>query len=254
MLLTVSGIQVHYEIVGDSREVKTIPPVLFLHGWGGTHQSLRPLASDLQDNCSCYLVDLPGFGRSGDPPPTWGVKEYTDALKLFIDEAGLSRPVAIIGHSFGGALALSLAARYPDTVSKLVVCAPSWHRQNTSNQSRTLSYASRILHRFPLVRKIIYTIFFPQSDMMRKPHLEANFKKIVREDLTEVVQSVRQKTLILWGRSDTYVPVTDALLLHRYIKSSILSIFPGIGHDLPLRHSEDIISSIHTFLTTTTTS
>jgi pimeloyl-ACP methyl ester carboxylesterase len=88
--------------------------------------------------------------------------------------------------------------------------------------------------------------------MMQKPHLEENFKKIVREDLTGAVKAVRQNTLILWGKDDTYVPITDASLLHEYIDHSILSVFPGIGHDLPLRHSEDIVSSIHTFLTTKT--
>lgn len=252
MLLTVSGVQIHYEIVGDSPKGETTPHALFLHGWGGTSQSLRALAVDLQENIRCYLIDLPGFGRSSDPPPTWGIQEYTDMIKTFIDKVGLPAPIFLIGHSFGGALALSLASKYPETVSKLVVCAPSWHRRSVSPLSPTPRRISRILHKFPLVRRVLYKILFPRSDMMQKPHLEENFKKIVREDLTEAVKAVRQNTLILWGKDDTYVPITDASLLHEYIDHSILSVFPGIGHDLPLRHSEDIVSSIHTFLTTKT--
>ena len=252
MLLTVSGIQVHYEIVGDSPKGESNPAVLLLHGWGGSHKSLMSLAEGLQESCSCYLIDLPGFGRSSDPPSTWGVDEYTEFLKTFIDKVGVAVPISVIGHSFGGALALALAAKYPEVVSQLVVCAPSWHRMNMSDKTKPPRPVSRILHKFPIVRKILYKVLFPKSDIMQKPQLEENFKRIVQQDLTNVVKSVHQNTLILWGKEDTYVPVTDASLLHEHIHHSILSVFPGLGHDLPIRHSELISPSVHTFLTTKT--
>ncbi len=97
---------------------------------------------------------------------------------------------------------------------------------------------------------ILYKILFPRSDMLQNPQLEENFKRIVTQDLADVVQTIHQKTLILWGREDTYVPYTDGQLLHEYMGQSILSIFPGMRHDLPIKHSDMIVSSISTFLTT----
>lgn len=248
MVLTISDIQVHYEVVGNGSKGETYPPVLLLHGWGGTYQSLAAIAHNLRETNTCYLIDLPGFGKTSNPPLTWGIDEYTLFLKSFVDAAGLSTPIFVVGHSFGGALALSLAAKFPDLISKLVVCAPSWHRNSKPHASpRQLS---RILHKYPLVRKILYKILFPRSDILQKPQLEENFKRIVNQDLTDVVQSIHQKTLILWGREDTYVPYTDGELLHEYMKQSILSVFPGMRHDLPIKHSATILPSINTFLTT----
>lgn len=254
MKLSVSGIQVHYKLVGESPEGEQMPPILFLHGWGGTFESLLPLAQEFQKGCSAYLLDLPGFGQSSDPPPDWGIFEYTDFLKAFIDKVGLSTPVFVIGHSFGGALALSLAAKYPDMVSKLVVCAPSWRRASPTGRRGVPRAVSAVLHQFPLVRRVLYKILFPKSDIFQKPKLEENFKKIVRQDLSDIVASVHQNTLILWGKEDSYVPVTDAYLLHEQIAQSILSVFPGMRHDLPIQHSELISPTIHTFLTTKTLS
>lgn len=242
MMLKVSGVSLHYKIVGEGT------PILCIHGWGGSSSSLMPLAQDLKDYCSSYLIDLPGFGKSHNPPPSWGIDEYVELLKTFTQQVGMTTPISVIGHSFGGALALTLAARYPNLVSKLVVCAPSWHRHaSTVSSPRRIS---KILHRFPLVRRILYKVLYPRSDLMRNPQLESNFKRIVSQDLTDVVKSVGQNTLIIWGKEDTYVPVTDAMLLQSYIPHSILSVFPGMRHDLPIRHSHLITSSIHTFLTT----
>lgn len=252
MNLNISGQHVHYEVVGESRQPAGGGDVLILHGWGGSSRSLRPLAQTLGSSLRCSLPDLPGFGRSGNPPPTWGIAEYVHCIRDFIARAGLVTPVSVIGHSFGGAITLSLAAQYPELIAKIVVCAPSWHRHASLHSAPRR--VSAMLHHFPLVRRVLYRVLFPQSDLMKYPHLEQNFKKIVREDLTDIVKQIRQNTLIIWGREDTYVPVTDALLLHEYIPHSILRVYPGMRHDLPLAHSELITEPIHVFLTTITRS
>ncbi len=250
MNLIVAGQRIHYEVVGESRGASGCGAVVYLHGWGGSSRSLTPLADELSSSVQGYILDLPGFGRSQDPPSTWGVAEYAGCIKEFVTEAGLLQPISLVGHSFGGALALFMAAEYPELVDKLVVCAPSWHRHTTMlTAPRRLS---RILHRFPLVRRVLYRALFPHSDMMKRPSLESNFKKIIREDLTDAVRQITQPTLIIWGKDDSYVPVTDATLLHEYIPQSTLRIYPGMKHDLPLTQSTHIAESIRVFLTTKT--
>lgn len=249
MNISVSGMHIHYEEVGDSHTADSTPTI-FIHGWGGSSRSLASLAQTLAPSVRGYLIDLPGFGHSSDPPPSWGVSEYAQCVQEFVKEAGLVSPVSIVGHSFGGSIALYLAAHYPQLVAKIVVCAPSWHRHTASIVPSR--HVSKMLHHFPLVRRVLYRVLFPRSDLMRYPKLEQNFKKIVREDLSQSVRTIGQNVLIIWGKDDTYVPVTDAVLLHELLPQSILRVYPGMRHDLPLTHSDLITDSIRVFLTTKT--
>jgi len=240
MNISVSGIQTYYDQFGNTN----MPVLLFIHGWGGTHESLSALAYNLQDSFRCYLIDLPGFGKTANPPPTWGVPEYTKFVNDLLISLHLDN-VFVFGHSFGGAIALNLVANYPSKINKLIVCAPSWHRQNIVKNNQ-----SSRLRSYPLLRKIYYWLFYPDSDLVKYPRLEDNFKLIVSQDLTEVVQKVKLPTLILWGDRDTYVPSSDGQLLHRYIPSSSIHIFADIGHNLPIKFPKLIITPIRTFLTT----
>lgn len=240
MKIIVSGISTHYQQLGDD----TKPVVLFIHGWGGSHQSLYQLALNLQDWYRCILIDLPGFGHTANPPPTWGVPEYSTYICDFLSCLNLAK-VTVVGHSFGGAIALNLASNFSQHVSQIIVFAPSWHRKNVINPLNK----SR-LRSVPLLRKIIYRLFYPNSDLLKYPQLEDNFKRIMSQDLTETVQNIKLPTLIMWGDNDTYVPYSDGQLLHQYIALSAIKIFPDIGHNLPIKYWQLTIASIRSFLTT----
>lgn len=265
MFTTISNIKTYYEVLTSENSVHN-PHILFLHGWGGTSASLAPLAQQCTSTHTCIVVDLPGFGQTENPPANWGTHEYAEFVKQFIDTMHFPKPLTLVGHSFGGSLALCLAAKYPEYVRSLILCAPSWHRKtadairkSSGGLLRAFSHLPVIssliqfvrchfeLAEKPFIRKIIYRILFPQSDLMKHPYLEENFKRIVTEDLTEVAKKVRQPTLILWGDQDTYTPVADANLLHTLIPGSSLQVFPSIRHDLPLKHIDLIVTPIRSF-------
>lgn len=257
MVLSASGITLNYTRLPRRQEGNSAPSLLLLHGWGGTQKSLMPLATMLSFYADCYIPDLPGFGKSSKPPDSWGIYEYADCLKEFIHLAGIDEPVQLVGHSFGGAIGLILAAHYPELIEKLVVCAPSWHRAKKyadETPKKPLQQAlSKGLRHFPYLRKTLYRTFFSESDMLRKPELEANFKKIVSQDLTDVVTQIQQHTLIVWGGQDTYTPVSDGALLKHLIPHALLTVFPDATHALPVTQSHLVFPSIHTFLTTKVT-
>src|SRR5262245_35887916 len=99
------------------------PLVLFLHGWALGHHSYRVALGRLARNGFQVVAPaLPGFGGTADLPARRfsfkGYAEWTDAFLTAIDHAG---PVAAIGHSFGGAVAIQLAHDFPDRVSRLVL-------------------------------------------------------------------------------------------------------------------------------------
>src|SRR5215218_9382028 len=114
MFTRVDGLRLAYEVDGEG------PPVCLLHGWAGEARSFWPIHQRLAKNHRVYSLDFPGFGRSAMPPTDWGVGEYADCVLGWLNGLEIERPV-LIGHSFGGRVIISLAARRPDIARALVL-------------------------------------------------------------------------------------------------------------------------------------
>lgn len=105
---------IHTTTVGTGRV-----PLVFLHGLFGQGKNFTRIASGLTDKATCYLVDLPNHGSS-----SWTV-DFTldgqaDHLAYWLQET-FSAPVAMVGHSLGGKLAMRLALNHPHLVDRLMV-------------------------------------------------------------------------------------------------------------------------------------
>lgn len=99
------------------------PTVLALHGITGHGRRWKPLANQNLAEAHVLAPDLLGHGRSSAEPP-WHIEGQADALaQLLRDEA--TGPVLVVGHSFGGAVAVHLADRHPDLVRGLVLLDPA---------------------------------------------------------------------------------------------------------------------------------
>lgn len=239
MQLQALGKRISYEIVGGG------PPLLFVHGWGGTKQSLKPLANLLSKKYTCILIDLPGFGESENPDATWGVKEYADLIREFLTVLGIKN-VIYFGHSFGGSLGIYLSAVQEVHIDKLILCNASYKRTAKKTASRIPSWIPAALL-FP-VRKLYYKIFYPQSDMMKYPRLESNFRSIISTDLSGLLPHIKARTLIVWGQNDTETPVSLVTELEKQIKNSSLVLIPDGSHGLPLTNPEVVFNALSKFL------
>lgn len=103
------------EVVGQSG-----PALLMIPGLNSAADVWQPTCAALQPTVQCHIVQLPGF--AGQPPvgaEPW-LEAMRDRLLRYVDAAGLEQP-AVVGHSLGGALALSLAIRAPHRFERLVV-------------------------------------------------------------------------------------------------------------------------------------
>ena len=237
MNVVIKGKSINFNSEGNGN------PFLLIHGWGGSSQSLQSLAQLLAEKYKVYTIDLPGFGISDKPDPDWGVEEYADFIIDFICEFKL-RPVIFFGHSFGGALGIYLAANYPGYISKLILSGASYKRSTPS-----ISQVSKIFKRLPSpIKKLVYTVLFPESDLYKVPELESNFRKIVKQDLTSSLKKIKCPALIIWGENDRQTPVSNAYELQKEIKNSRLKIFPDISHGLPLIQPESVAEEIRKFL------
>lgn len=226
--------------------------ILFIHGWGGNVYSLHNIATLASKTHQAILIDLPGFGKSDNPLPTWGVEGYAEIIGHIIKQLDLKKP-HYVGHSFGGAVGIYIASHYPRLIDKLVLCNTSYKRENKVSQSAKLIKMvpkKNIVLKFiePYAKKVYYKLFYKGSDLMKYPHLENNFRKIVTQDLTKDTKNIKVPVLILWGEEDTMTPVLWAYELAKNIKSAKLKIFPGVRHNLPLRYPKEVWSEIKPFL------
>lgn len=102
-----------YGVGGDG------PPVVFLHGWAlGNHAYKRAVRRLTTRGCRVYAPAIPGFARSADLPcSSMSIEGYAGWVDDFMDEVGIDEPTLVIGHSFGGGVAIKLAHDFPGMLS-----------------------------------------------------------------------------------------------------------------------------------------
>ena len=96
------------------------PAVVLLHGMACVHDHMLPVMRHLESRHRCVAVDLRGHGASDAPLDAYAMDDFLADLDALIGELGLGRPI-LVGHSFGGSIALAYADRYPERVAALVM-------------------------------------------------------------------------------------------------------------------------------------
>ena len=126
------------------------PPILLLHGLGGTWQYWSRTMELLAGSARCVALDLPGFGDSDTPQGGFTLDSASDNLAAALSALGAA-PAIVCGHSLGGPLAARFALRHPDAVSRVILVGPSGLVPAPAWQLRTLRAvpAYTLLQRVP---------------------------------------------------------------------------------------------------------
>ena len=258
------------------------PPVLLLHGWTGFRRVWGELPSQLEAAGKRVLaIDLPGWG---DHPSPSGMRHdaygYADALEGFLGER---EPMAIVGHSLGGQVALVLAARHPTLVERLVVIgtpvvpAPrGFVRPNSlvkiiglPGLGGPLSYlALALMARRPsriatAYRRSVYDVErlaaeprFTQLAHELGAHLRAtptrvvaeSLRRIARMDLRPILANIHQPTLSIVGERDWSVNPANSATIAGGVRNGTLLRVPDVAHVAFLERPEIVLPAIVEFL------
>lgn len=229
-VLDTSGTRVWYGRSGAGH------PVVLLHGWGAASATMALVHDDLARRYDVTAIDLPGHGRSGFPPTAWGTADYTACVLDVMNALGIGRP-HIIGHSFGGRIALDLAARHPDRIHKLVLVSSAGLRPPRSVGYYLRTGAARVARavarvggaRGRAVRDRVYSKV-ASPDYAQAGPMRATFVKVVNEDLTALLPSIQSPTQLIWGSHDTETPLAMARRMARLIPHASLAVISGAGH------------------------
>lgn len=250
MFTTIHDLTIHYEASGAGHDL------LLLHGWGAQGSSFAPVQAHLEQHFRCYSLDFPGFGQSDPPPEVWGTAEYTDFVRQFIRDLQLQHPV-LIGHSFGGRIAIRLASAAPFPKVILVDSAGirptrSWDyycKVYTYKNLKALltktpvlkEHADGILERFR--KKSGSSDYQNASGIMR-----AVLVKVINEDLRHLLPGITAPTLLIWGERDEATPLSDARLMEGLIPDAGLVVLKNAGHYSYLDRLHDFLVILDNFL------
>lgn len=141
------------------------PPLLLLHGLGGSGRYWAGLAPRLAGTRTLIAPDLAGFGRSDKPHVDYTRDFHLDTLDALLAALQVQAPADVAGHSMGGILAALLARRRPASVASLAVIASPFPRQQSHPAGLRMSRSRRAVYRLlqrllpvlsPLVRSATY--------------------------------------------------------------------------------------------------
>lgn len=229
--LELQGVKVDIEVTGQGA------PLILMHGWGCNHTTVRSIAATAALTNTVYNVDFPGFGSSQEPPEVWGIERYTRVIEELVQKEGLANPV-LVGHSFGGRVAILYASRNP--VSKVILVDAAGIKPK-----RSLKYYLKV-YSFKAGKRFWQLVLGKEKaekriDAMRakrgssdyagaSPMMRAILSKVVNEDLTDRLPLIKAPTLLIWGEEDKATPIADARKMAKLVPDAGLVSFPGCGH------------------------
>lgn len=230
-------------------------PVLLLHGWGCSSETMLPVFRHLATDFHVYNFDLPGFGMSPEPPSAWDTTQYAALLADFIGSR-CDRPPVLIGHSFGGRLSLRLAAQGIPHKMILTGCAGLKPHRGMDYYAKVYSYkAAKSLLSLPglagkkqqLIEKA--RARSGSSDYRQaSENMRAVFVKVVNEDQTAALTKITAPTILFWGENDTAVPVSDGQLMADRMRDAALIVKKGGSHFAFLEFLPEFLAITDSFL------
>jgi len=236
--VTIYGQKIHYLEAGSG------PNLILLHGLGGSSQIWGFNIGPLAEKYHVFVPDQIGFGKSDKPLVNYRVRTYVDFLDQFCKQLNIEHPI-LVGNSMGGWISAIYAATYPDRVAKLVLVDAAGYAPPKDFDTRAfygLNPTTRAEMKL-LVAKVFYNKAF-QSDAAIDQSMTARLgagdgytiksitESIIRgEDLLDdVVKTIKTPTLLVWGRQDGLVPLSDGERLHKDIAGSTMVVIDECGH------------------------
>jgi pimeloyl-ACP methyl ester carboxylesterase len=221
-----------------SRFGSSTPDVLALPGWSRTHRDFDAvLAPEGGEPLDAIALDLPGFGAAPAPPEAWGTAEYADFVSLVLDE--MTPRVVVLGHSFGGCVAVQLAALRPDSVGALVLTGvPDLLPRGPRPQAPLRFRTARRLNRWGVLSD-------RAMEAARQRHGSADYRaaegvmravlvKRLAESYEDQLAAIHCPISLVWGDDDTAAPISVPEELVRIHPGASLTVCPGAGHLTPL--------------------
>jgi pimeloyl-ACP methyl ester carboxylesterase len=246
--------RIWYSLNGGGSVSASDPPLVLIHGAGGSHLHWAPTTRRLSGR-SVYAIDLPGHGRSPKDGHT-SIGGYVEVLSSWLSQTGLQRPV-LAGHSMGGAIALSLALKQPEPLGGLVLVGTSDHLpvnptlMGMLEKDETYGDAVDLIIRWSFSPGAEHRLVeLSRKRMLEVPRqvLQADFRACERYDVQGRLGEIRLPTLVVCGAADKMTPERNVRRLTQGIRDSRFTLIQSAGHMVMLEKPSELDEAIQEFL------
>ena len=247
-------------------------PVVLIHGIPGSSGIWDDVAERLTGDCLVVAPDLLGFGASPGEPAIdvlWADSQAR-ALAALLDELGIER-AALVGHDFGGPVALALTALRPDLATRLVLCATNAFPDTpVPLPIRAVTWplvggpAGRLLFSAPSLRMMLRRGFAGRppelddsvwiGDSRQQASVRAIFTAALREleeryvHTERALRAVRCPSLVVWGDRDPFFTVEQGRRTAAALADGRLAVYEDAGHFVPAERPGRLARDIAAFV------
>jgi pimeloyl-ACP methyl ester carboxylesterase len=233
--ITVNGMRIRYAVIGNG------PPVLMLHGFGGFLETWAYNIPCLSQHFRVYAIDLPGHGLSDKPQVDYTTTFATDYAESLVQAFGIEKPI-LIGHSMGGAIAISVALGLPGMIDKLVLVdsaglsaqIPLAYRLSSPPLAGEI--LTRVVTRANLKRSLQSLFYNPKA--LTEEMLDMAFTNAQRPGTKKALLRILRHSINLAG------PRPEAVLIDRLpeLKMPVLFVHGAQDSLFPLKYVEQAFS------------
>ena len=257
------------------------PALLLLHGLGCDHSTWEPVIATLARRYTVIAPDMLGHGRSDKPRADYSVGGYANGMRDLLTVLGIDR-VTVVGHSFGGGVAMQFAYQFPERTERLVLVGTGGLGPEVSLAIRAITLPGfeqvmkvamlpGLRHAAGAAMKSLAATGIPYTrdldevatiyDSFKDPKARAAIRHVVRAVVDwrgQVVTMADRAYLthampmcIIWGADDDVIPVSHAERAGDLAPGATVEVIPNAGHFPHKDHPQRFVKLLNDFVRTT---
>ena len=251
----IGGRTVRYLKIGDGGT-----PAVLIHGFGGDLNNWLFNHAELAAHRAVWALDLPGHGESGKALDTGSLDELADSVIAFLDDRGIER-AHLVGHSMGGAVSMTVAAKAPERVASLALIAGAGlgaeinreyiegfvegSSRNALKPHLVKLFADGSLVTRQLIEDIVkYKRLEGVNDALRKIAGSAFEGGVQRRVYRDRLDTLAPRALVIWGAQDQIIPAAHAQGLPAQVRVHVID---GKGHMVQMEAASEVNRLLNEF-------
>ncbi len=257
------------------------PVLLLLHGLGCDHTTWLPVIHDLAKHFTVIAPDLLGHGDSAKPRADYSVGGYANGMRDLLTVLNIDK-VTVVGHSFGGGIAMQFAYQFPERTERMILVAPGGLGPEVSPFIRAVTLPGfhqamgvatipgirhlgkaglRALSRSKLTATRDLGEVAEIYESFKDPRARAAIRHVVRAvvDMRGQIVTMVDRAyltqampmLVVWGADDVVIPATHAENVARIAPGAVVEVLPNSGHFPHKDHPDRFVRIVQSFVKAT---
>lgn len=239
--MKIKDLEINYVQYGNKKGKN----IILLHGWGQNIFVMDTIGKKLEKYFNITNIDLPGFGKSETPKEAFTIYNYREIIEILLNKLKINNPI-LIGHSFGGRVAIAYAAK--NKVDKLVLLGAPFRKKETNNSFKLKLF--KFLKKVPIINLLedwVKTKVGSSDYREASPVMREILVNVVNQDLTNELKEIDCPTLLIWGSLDSEVSIEEAKYAESIMKNAGIAEIENATHFAFIEQNFRVIKILENF-------